>query len=274
MDDYTLNPYSGCSFNCLFCYIRGSKYGTHMEDKLGVKENAEEVLDRQLHNRAKKGQYGVIVFSSATEPYLQFEEKLMRTRNLLSIILKHRFPVHMLTRSHLIERDIDLLHQIDRTAILPQHLQHRTTRGVFVTFSFSTTDDKIAKIFEPGATPPSIRLTTLKKMLDAGFHSGVSMMPMLPYITDTGAHLHELFTTFKKLGAHYLYPAGLTLFGNETSDSRTLVFRAVEKYYPELLPRYQKLFSASDYLPAYYQQAFAKKMKELSDQYNLPQLIC
>ena len=54
LDDYTINPYSACSFNCLFCYIRGSKYGEHMEDKLSVKSNALEVLDKQLKNRAKK----------------------------------------------------------------------------------------------------------------------------------------------------------------------------------------------------------------------------
>jgi len=68
LDDYTLNPYSGCSFNCLYCYIRGSKYGIHMEEKLSVKTNALELLEKALTLRSKKGQHGIIVLSSATDP--------------------------------------------------------------------------------------------------------------------------------------------------------------------------------------------------------------
>ena len=82
LDDYTINPYSGCSFNCLYCYIRGSKYGIHMEEKLSIKANAVEVLEKQLSNRAKKGQYGIIVLSSATDPYLQrFVQEFTETNN-------------------------------------------------------------------------------------------------------------------------------------------------------------------------------------------------
>src|SRR6476620_4250125 len=79
LDDYTVNPYSGCSFNCLYCYIRGSKYGVNMEEKVSVKENAVGLLDKQLRSRAKKGQYGIIVLSSATDPYLHFEKELQLT---------------------------------------------------------------------------------------------------------------------------------------------------------------------------------------------------
>src|SRR5687767_14453246 len=102
LDDYTINPYSGCSFNCLYCYIRGSKYGTHMEEKLSVKINTLELLEKQLKNRAKKGQYGVIVLASATEPYLQFEKDYRLTRGILELILKYRFPVHIITKSSLV----------------------------------------------------------------------------------------------------------------------------------------------------------------------------
>ena len=113
LDDYTVNPYSGCSFNCLFCYIRGSKYGVNMEERLSVKANAVELLDKALALRAKKNQYGIIVFSSATDPYLQFEKEQLLTRNLLEVVLKHRFPVHIITRSDLVVRDFDLLEEID-----------------------------------------------------------------------------------------------------------------------------------------------------------------
>jgi DNA repair photolyase len=274
LDDYTLNPFSGCSFNCLFCYIRGSKYGTHMEQKLTMKANAVELLDKQLHLRAKKKQHGVIIFSSATEPYLQLEGETKLTRALLEIIANYRFPVHMLTRSDGIVRDFDLLQRIDKTAILPAHLEARTNRGVFVTFSFSSLVDATAKIFEPGATPPSVRLQTAKQALTAGFHTGISFMPMLPYITDTSEHLHMAYQTFKDVGVKYLYGAGLTLFGNETASSRTLVFRAIGKHFPHMLPKYEKLFGQSDFLPAYYHHAFSQKMRQLSVQYDIPQWIC
>src|SRR5690606_19744524 len=99
LDDYTVNPYSGCSFNCLFCYIRGSKYGINMAEKVSVKENAAELLDKALAARAKKGQYGIIVLSSATDPYLHFEKETQLTRRLLEVILRHKFPVHVITRS-------------------------------------------------------------------------------------------------------------------------------------------------------------------------------
>ena len=109
LDDYSVNPYSGCSFNCIYCYIRGSKYGENMAKTLSVKINAPELLEKQLSRRAKRGEYGVIVLSSSTEPYMPIEEKLKLTRKLLEIILKYRFPVEIATKSKLVLRDLDLL---------------------------------------------------------------------------------------------------------------------------------------------------------------------
>lgn len=269
LDDYTVNLYSSCSFNCLYCYIRGSKYGTNLETSLSVKANAIEVLDKQLANRAKKGQYGIIVLSSATDPYLQIEERYELTRAALEVILKHRFPVHMLTKSHLITRDLDLLHQIDQTAILPDNLKDDLQHGVIVSFSFSTVDDKIGKIFESGATPPSRRLETMKQVIDKDFLCGVSMMPMIPFVSDTAEHLELMFSTFKSIGADYVLPATITLFGNEKADSKTLMLHAISKHYPELLERYHKYFDNSHELPKYYRDAFYKKMQELGDKYQL-----
>ncbi len=269
LDDYTINPYSGCSFNCLYCYIRGSKYGTHMEEKLSIKTNAVELLDKQLKNRAAKDQYGFIVLSSATDPYLQFEKEEKLTRRILEVILKHKFPIHIITKSDLVKRDFDLLKEINKHAILPYDLQHKLNDKVFITFSFSTLDDKVSKIFEPGATPPSQRSETLRKAVDQGFLSGVSMMPLLPYISDTAESLEQMFVKFKEVGAQYVMPATITLFGNSTSDSKTLVLRAVEKHYPHLLQKYHKFFSNSNELPAYYNQAFSKKMKEMGTQFKI-----
>jgi len=270
LDDYTINPYSGCSFNCLYCYIRGSKYGENMAEKLSVKTNAVEILEKQLSNKAKKNQFGIIVLSSATDPYLQIEKELGLTRSILEVILKYRFPLHVITKSDLVIRDFDLLKEINHRAILPADLEGKLSQKVFITFSFSTTDNAVAKIFEPGATPPDKRLQALESTLQNGFLSGVSLMPLLPYITDTGENFHKMFTTFKQTGVKYIFPASLTLFGNNPSDSKTLVFKAIEKHYPHLLEKYQKFFSSSFQMPQYYQSAFYQKTKQLCEEYGLP----
>tara|TARA_R110002012_G_scaffold13845_10_gene58473 strand:+ start:37690 stop:38019 length:330 start_codon:yes stop_codon:yes gene_type:complete len=107
------------------------------------------------------------VLSSATDPYLQIEKD---TR---------------ITRSDLIVRDFDLPEGIKSKAILPDDLKGKAPPDLLITFSISTINDTIAYIFEPGATPPSVRLGGWS----SGFHTGISLMPLLPYISDTGRHL-------------------------------------------------------------------------------------
>lgn len=272
LDDYTFNPYSSCAFNCLYCYIRGSKYGENLETSLSIKTNAIEVLDKQLASRAKKKQYGIIVLSSATDPYLKIDKEYQLTRKALEVILKHKFPVHIITKSNLIIRDFDLLKEIDTNAILPNDLKH-LKRGVIVSFSFSTLEDSVGKIFEPGAPLPSKRLEAVVKTKEAGFLTGVSMMPLIPYISDTGEQLNNLFSTFKSIKVDYLLPASITLFGNKKADSKTLMLNAISKHYPELKEKYIKIFSSSDQLPDYYRNAFRKKMTELGKKYQVPNTI-
>lgn len=269
LDDYTLNLYSSCSFNCLYCYIRGSKYGTNLETSLSVKTNAIELLDRQLYNRAKKGQYGFIVLSSATDPYLKIEEEYELTRQALKVIAKHKFPVHIITKSDLIERDFDILHDIEKNAILPHDLQQSLGRGTIISFSFSTLDDKVAHIFERGATSPSLRLKAVQKAVDEKFLTGISLMPLLPFISDTTELLNLFFSTFQSFGVDYVLPATITLFGNDKADSKTLMMNAIRTHFPELEAKYVKYFQYSNELPAYYRKAFGEKMKELSLEYGV-----
>lgn len=268
LDDYTFNPYSSCSFNCLYCYIRGSKYGTNLETSLSVKTNAIALLDKQLALRAKKKQHGIIVLSSATDPYLQVEKKYELTRKALEVILKYRFPVHIITKSDLIERDFDLFHAIRETAILPNDL-HQLGTGVIISFSFSTVSDAIGKIFEPGAPPASKRLSTLERTVNEGFLTGISMMPLIPYISDTTEELHSAFSTFKAKSAEYVLPATITLHGTDRASSKTLMLQAIRKHYPKLEEKYLKFFSSGTEMPPYYRKAFYAKMKELVAEYGL-----
>lgn len=269
LDDYTLNPYSACAFNCLYCYIRGSKYGENLEKSTAAKINAPELLEKQLAVKARKGRHGIIVLASATDPYLKLEKEYELTRRLLMIILKYRFPVHIITKSDLVIRDMDLIREISKKAILPLDLQWKLSTGAMVTFSFSTLDDQEATIFEPGATRPSNRLAAFNKFKESQLKTGVSLMPLLPYITDTPERVEHFFKVFRNAGADYLFPASITLFGNSKADSKTLMFRAIQKYYPDLLPKYQSLFGDRQNPPFQYMNNLKQLFREMHQRYDL-----
>ena len=192
LDDYTINPYQGCSFNCVYCYIKGNKYGRSREGTVAVKRNILTILNKQLKNRAKKKEYGIIAVSSATEPYMPIEKELKITREILKIILRYRFPVEIATKSTLVVRDLDILEQIDKTAILPEDLRGKLKHKVIISFSLSTVDEKSARIFEPGAPPPIERLKTMKKCKDEGFFVGINFIPVLPFLSDSQEELEKM----------------------------------------------------------------------------------
>ena len=119
LDDYSVNPYMLCDYNCVYCYVRGSRYGANMGESLAVKVNAPTILARELRRRAERREHGFIALSSATEPWMNAEAEYEVTRKCLRVILRYRFPVHCLTKSSLILRDLDLLGELDECAILP-----------------------------------------------------------------------------------------------------------------------------------------------------------
>lgn len=273
LDDYSVNPYSGCSFNCIYCYIRGSKYGGNMAETLSVKVNAPELLEKQLSRRAKKGEYGIIALSSSTEPYLPIEEKLKLTRKLLEIILKYRFPVEIATKSKLVLRDLDLLKEIDKNAILPDNLKLKLRRGVIISFSISTLDEKLAMILEPGAPIPKERLETVQKCKEEGFLVGVCHIPALPFLSDSEKQLDETIKTIKDYGADYVLVGGLTLFGKDSTDCKTLYYKFLEKYYPELVPRYKSLFRIFFAPSKEYQRGLEGKSRMWCEKYGIKNRI-
>lgn len=269
LDDYSVNPYEGCSFNCVYCYIRGSKYGENISKALSVKVNAPELLEKQLKRREKADEYGIILLSSSTEAYSPIEEKLKLTRRLLEIILKYRFPVHVLTKSKLVLRDLDLLKEIDRNAILPDDLGSKLKRGAIISFSLSTLDEKLAKIFEPGAPSPKERLETMQKCKEKGFLVGVDYIPVLPFLSDSEEQLDEMIKTAKDYGADFVLVGALTLFGNGPADSKTLYYKVLEKYFPELIPKYKSLFRIFPMPSKEYQKELEEKSIKLCKKYEI-----
>lgn len=232
-----------------------------MDRSVAIKENAVEVLNKQLALRARKNQQGIIVLSSATEPYSQFEEELQVTRKILERILHYRFPVHIITRSDLVTRDLDILDEINKYS------------KAIVSFSFSTLDDDVAKIFEPGATPPSKRLIALKSVIDHGLYSGVNLMPLIPLITDTADDLERFYSAFSSLGVKYIMPASITLFGDGPSFNRHLMFRAVERYYPNLIDEWHKLFAYGYQVEGNYHKTLLSRFSAIQRKYNIPDRI-
>ena len=269
LDDYSVNPYEGCSCNCQYCYIRGSKYGENMEEKLAVKINSLEVLEKQLASRAKRNQYGIVVVGSATDAYLHHEKELQLTQGFLRLLLKYRFPVFISTKRELILRDVELLKEIDRNAILPEDLRNRLKRGVVLSVSISSMDEVIAQTLEPGAISPLERLQLVRQLKSEGFLCGVNAIPVLPFISDTEEELEKIISSAKQHDADYIFIGGLTLFGNESADSKTLFYKFLERKYPHLIPEYNKLYGYKFYPPQWYQDELKERAIKLCDRYKI-----
>jgi len=269
LDDYSVNPYEGCSCNCQYCYIRGSKYGENMEEGLVVKENALEVLEKQLQLRAKKEQYGIVVLGSGTDAYMHHEANYKMTEGMLKLLLKYRFPVFISTKSTLITRDIELLKEIDKAAILPADLKHSLKRGVILSVSVSSMDEKVSGMLEPGAAPPLKRLEILQQLKEAGLLVGVNAIPVLPFISDTDEELEKIITASKAHGAEYILVGGLTLFGKEAADSKTLYYKFLERYDPELVTKYKSLYRIYPFPPKQYQEELKERAAAICKKYNI-----
>lgn len=244
-----------------------------MAKTLSAKINAPEILEKQLKRRAKKDEYGIIALSTSTEPYMKIEEKLKLTRRILEVILKHRFPVHVLTKSTLILRDLDLLEEIDKNAILPNDLSNKLNRGAIVTFSISTLDENLAKMLEPGAPSPQHRLETMKKCKEKGFFTGIAFIPVLPFLSDSEKDIDEMIKTAKDYGVDYVFVGALTLFGNKPTDCKTLYYKFLEKHFPTLIPKYKSLFRVFFQPPKEYQKELEERTKRLCEKYGVKNRI-
>jgi len=269
LTEYSVNAYEGCSCNCLYCYIRGSKYGENMDSGLAVKSNALEILEKQLQAKAKKGQYGIVVVGSATDAYLHHEEKWRLTEGMLKLFLKYRFPVFISTKSTLVLRDVELLKQIDKAAILPEDLKTTLRRGVILSTSLSTMNEQIANMLEPGAATPLERLEILRQLKQQGFLCGVNAIPVLPFISDTEEELEKIISSAKGHDADYILVGGLTLFGKGPADSKTLYYQFLKKYDPSLIPKYEKMYGVNFFPPKEYQWELKQMAGRICAKHNI-----
>lgn len=174
--DRSLNPYRGCEHGCAYCFARptheylGFSAGLDFESKIVVKENAPELLRRELSSPRWEPQ--VLIMSGVTDCYQPIERTLQLTRRCLEVLTEFRNPVALITKNYLITRDVDLLAQ------LANH------RAVMVNVSVTTLDADLAKVLEPRASPPRRRLAAISELTAAGIPVRVMMAPIIPGLTD------------------------------------------------------------------------------------------
>jgi len=271
LGDYSLNPYLGCSFDCQYCYINGSKYADSTKSYY-IKSNALDILKNQLKRKYRAGERGVILFGSASDPYIDIEKDLFLTRDLLKIANRFRFPVHIVTKSNLILRDIDLFKKINENGLLPKDIEHLVSK-VMITFSFSTIDEKVSKLFEPNAPNPKKRLKAIKKLKNENFLVGVSLMPLLPFISDSHNYLDKMVSTFSELNVDYIFGGSLTLFGDGINDSKTRYYKILNDNFPNLVEPTKNIFKEKEYPNVNYQNNIYKNLEKTCRKYNIKNTI-
>jgi DNA repair photolyase len=240
-----------------------------MSETLAVKSNALEILEKQLASRAKKAEYGFVAVGSGTDAYIHHEKEQKMTEGMLRLLLKYRFPVFISTKCTLITRDLELLKEIDKTAMIPADLQDKINHGVLLSVSISTMNEKISSMLEPGAAPPLQRFELIKQLKEQGFFAGVNAIPVLPFISDTEEELEKIISAAKDHDADYILIGGLTLFGKEKADSKPLYYKFLQRYDPSLLPKYQKLYGENFYTSFAYQNELKAKADRLCAKYNI-----
>jgi len=172
----SINPYRGCEHGCIYCYARptheylGFSAGLDFESRIMVKENAPELLRKELASPKWKPQ--VIAMSGVTDCYQPAERKFKITRGCLEVLAEFRNPVGIVTKNHLVTRDIDLLQT------LAAH------RAVVVFVSVTTLDPALASKLEPRASLPQHRLAAIRALCEAGIPAGVMTAPMIPALND------------------------------------------------------------------------------------------
>jgi DNA repair photolyase len=188
---------------------------------------------------------------------------------MLKLFLKHRFPVFISTKSKLILRDIELLKQIDKAAILPEDLKTSLGRGVILSTSISTMHEELAQMLEPRAAAPLERLEALQQLKQQGFLCGVNAIPILPWISDTEEELEKIISAASAHGADYILVGGLTLFGKGPADSKTLYYEFLKRYDPSLIPKYEKMYRSNFSLSKAYQEELKQKAERICAKYNI-----
>jgi len=230
-----MNLYRGCFHNCIYCDGRAEGYyvsGEFGED-VAVKANAIEVLRRELDPKRKRKPLArsyIMLGGGVGDGYQPIEKKYQLTRRALQLIHESGFPVHVLTKSTLVARDVDILKAVN---------EH--SRAV-VSFSFSSVDDRISAIVEPRVPPPSERLDALRFFKGQGIACGMFLLPVIPGVTDSPELLEEGVAKASGVGVDFIISGGMTL---KEGRQKAFFEEKIKDHYPRLDPDYRRIYRGS-----------------------------
>lgn len=259
---WTINPYRGCEFGCKYCYARYAHEFMELRDpllferRIFAKQFSAPAFREEL-GKIKPGQS--VWLGTATDPYQPAERRFRITRQILEVFASqsgHRLGIT--TKSDLVARDADLLGKIG------------AANEVQVNMTVTTTDAKLARLLEPMAPRPDLRLQAVRQLADCGVRVVVLASPAMPLINGTEASLEEVCRAAAAAGASS-FRAG-TLFLKDCAKQVFLPF--VEQHFPHLYTRYRDQFAHRAYLTGAYPEKVQAIVRKLEIKYKLTSSAC
>jgi len=254
---WTINPYRGCEFACKYCYARYThefmelRDGVEFEQKIFVKQHAAGLLRQELR-QVKPGEE--IAIGTATDPYQPAEKRFEVTRAILEELARHRgLDLGIVTKSNLILRDTDLLREISRH------------NKLFVNLTITTLNADLARILEPRAPRPDLRMDAMSKLNCAGIAAGVICAPVLPGITDSPRALEALVRATAEAGGKYIFANSLFL----KPCSAAVFMPFLEKEFPQLVETYRQRYRDRAFLAKPYRKRLSQVMARLRQKYGI-----
>jgi DNA repair photolyase len=255
--EWTINPYRGCEFGCKYCYARYThefmemRQGADFEQKIYVKQHAADLLRQELR-QVKPGEQ--IALGTATDPYQPAERRYEVTRAILEEFARHSgLKLGIVTKSNLILRDIDVLKKIARQNELSVHV------------TITTLNVELARILEPRAPRPDLRLDAVRQLALSGIHAGMSCSPVIPGITDQPRDLEALVRAAAAAGAKGIFAN--PLFLKPCSAAVFLPF--LQEKFPHLAESYRQRYEGRAFLPKAYGERISQLMRSYRHKYGL-----
>jgi len=254
---WTINPYRGCEFACKYCYARYThefmemRDGLAFEQKILVKQHAADLLRQELR-RVKPGEE--IAIGTATDPYQPAERVFEVTRAILEEFSKRKgYQIGIVTKSNLVLRDTELLQRISKS------------NQLFINLTITTLDVELARLLEPRAPRPDLRLEAVRALNQAGVDAGVICAPVLPDITDAPRDLEALVQATAEVGGKYIFANSLFL----KPCSAAIFLPFLEKEFPHLVRSYQQRYKQRAFLTRSYRNRLSQLMGRLRQKYGI-----